>query len=150
MTESNGRQALNAAFNLLSRRDHSIFELRMKLKRKNFEKEEIDTAINRLKEMEYLDDSGFAKGLVRHCQHIRKLGPLRIRQELKNKGLSENVICKALDEYSPEDEVEIIRSVVASRSRAGKSRDSIIRYLSGKGFSYGAIMETLEESTDAW
>lgn len=152
MTESSNREhrrALNAALNLLSRRDHSISELRMKLKRKSFGSEEIDFAVNRLMEMEYLDDTGFAEGLVRHCQHIRKLGVMRIRQELKNKGLSEDVIEKALEEYSPEDEVEIIRAAVESRTQAGKSRDSIIRYLSGKGFSYGAIMESLEESTDA-
>ena len=136
---------MNAAFNLLSRRDQSIFELRMKLRKKGFGREEIDFAVSRLVEMEYLDDSGFAEGLVRHCQHIRKLGFMRIRQELKNKGLSEEVIERALEQYSSDDEAEIIRSAVESRIRSGKSRDSIIRYLSGKGFSYRAIIECLDE-----
>lgn len=148
MNESGNRKALNTALSLLSRRDHSVSELRLKLRRKGFEREEIDFALNRLTEMDYLDDTGFAEGLVRHCQHIRKLGPLRIRQELKSRGLSEEVVEKALAEYSDEAESIILRSSVESRIRAGKSKDSIIRYLSGKGFSYRAIMECLMEYPD--
>ena len=53
------------AVGLLARRAHSKWELRRKLRMKGFAADAVDTAMARLVELGYLDDSSFAKGLVK-------------------------------------------------------------------------------------
>jgi len=52
---------------------------------KGFEAEAVDTAMARLLELGYLDDSSFAKGLVRRRSALK--GPLALSAELAAKGI---------------------------------------------------------------
>ena len=70
---------------MLSRRAHSQWELRRKLRMKGFAAEAVDTAMARLVELGYLDDPSFAKGLVRRRSAIR--GPRALSAELAARGV---------------------------------------------------------------
>lgn len=86
--------ALDSGLRLLGRRAHSRAELRQKLARRGHEAEEVDSALSRLAEMGYLDDSEFARGLVQRRSASR--GPLALAAELAAKGIDREGSAAAL------------------------------------------------------
>mgnify|MGYP000559479713 FL=1 len=64
--KSQKQTALHCGVGLLSRREHSEFELRQKLSSREFDSDEIDIAIERLLEKDYLSDTRFAQSTCRH------------------------------------------------------------------------------------
>ncbi len=86
-----------AAMNLLARREHSLRELRTKLKRRFADDEKIDEQLSRLIEERLQSDVRFAQSYAR--QRIsRGYGPVRLREELRERGVSEADVAAAMDE----------------------------------------------------
>lgn len=86
-----------AAMNLLARREHSIRELRGKLLRRFPDDETINEQLNRLVEERLQSDVRFAESYAR--QRIsRGYGPLRLREELRERGVSEDDATAAMEE----------------------------------------------------
>ncbi|MGB0936633.1 MAG: regulatory protein RecX [Colwellia sp.] len=85
--------ALHCAVGLLARREHGEQELRKKLALKEFEQEEIELAIERLLEKDYLSDERFAQSMCRYRAN-RGFGWLHIANELKQKGVCSTIIQK--------------------------------------------------------
>lgn len=114
--------------------------MKQKLLKKNFDKQAIDSVINRLIELDYLDDLEFARSYVRHCQKIKQMGPIRIFYELHKKGVSHEIIEISSGEYSEDLEKDIILKKILSRLELGKREDKIIQYLQRKGFYLEKIL----------
>jgi regulatory protein len=74
-----------AALDLLARREHSAQELREKL-RPRFPAELIQTALDALREEGVQSDARFSEAYV-HYRGSRGVGPLKIEQELRAKGI---------------------------------------------------------------
>jgi regulatory protein len=89
--------ALDAALRLLGRRAHSRAELERKLSRRRHPPDEIDSALARLDELGYLDDSAFAAGLVRLRAASR--GPRALSAELAQRGVGRAEAERALAGY---------------------------------------------------
>ncbi|MEZ5502052.1 MAG: regulatory protein RecX [Halioglobus sp.] len=88
-----------AAMNLLARREHSLRELRDKLKRRFANLAVIDEQLSRLAEEGLQSDARFAQSYAR--QRIdRGYGPLRMREELRERGVTESDIDSALQELA--------------------------------------------------
>ena len=84
-----------SAMDLLARREHATEELAQKL-RKRFrirsdEQGIINAVLKRLADQGLLSDERYAASLVRQCIN-RGLGPRRIAQELKLKGISDSLV----------------------------------------------------------
>jgi len=77
--------ALGAGLRLLGMRAHSRVEIRRKLGRRGYPADEIDSAMVRLQELGYLNDSSFAEGLVRYRSASR--GPRALSAELAARGV---------------------------------------------------------------
>jgi len=80
----------NKALDILSRREHSAHELKLKLQKKFETISEIEKAIVRLENNNLLNDFRFAETYAR----IRKrkgFGPNKIYYELANKGIKESI-----------------------------------------------------------
>jgi regulatory protein len=75
------------ALRLLARREHSELELRHKLKGRNFAGNIVDTVIMQLVDEGLLSDHRFAEVYIRG-RFERGYGPLRIRAELRERGVS--------------------------------------------------------------
>jgi len=138
--------ALHCGVGLLSRREHSEFELRQKLNNREFATDEIDKAIERLLEKDYLSDTRFAQSTCRY-RTIRGYGWRYIANELKQKGVCSTIVqilqknCE-IDWY--------LQAELAYNKRFGESRgeDSQttqkeqakkIRFLQYRGFSTDEI-----------
>lgn len=84
-------KAFDSALRLLTRREHGARELCEKLEQKGFSKTEAKEALASCQELDLQSDHRFVENYAR--SRIRQgYGPLRISQELKNKGVSIELI----------------------------------------------------------
>ena len=84
--------AYQRALQRLARRDHSVAELRRALLDRGHEKEEVEAAIDRLRRERYVDDTGFAERFARSRMANQGHGRLRIRQDLRLRGVERRTV----------------------------------------------------------
>ncbi len=82
---------------LLAMREHSVKELTNKLFDKSENSDTIHAVIDELLKKKYLSDQRFAESYIR-ARGNRGFGPVRIKAELKSKGVSNALIQDHLDE----------------------------------------------------
>jgi regulatory protein len=119
-----------AAIGLLARRAHSRSELNLKLRRRGYAPEAVDTAMTRLVELGYLDDRSFARGLVRQRGAVR--GPLALSAELAAKGVDRAQADAALAEFDPQAQL-LSATRLAERLHARRPVTSYHEMLDGVG-----------------
>jgi len=95
------RSINEVAIAALSRREHSVLEMQRKLKNKGFEDDEISSSIARLIENNLLSEERFTESYI-NMRKRRGYGPLRIAQELCQRGVSEESFTDYLDRNNPE------------------------------------------------
>ena len=147
-----GSRALDSAFRILARRDHTRKELTVKLRQKGFDREAIAAALARCQELGYLDDAKTAMVIAGHLAQSG-YGPLRVRHALGQKGLDEPCIQKALTCCGDEEaQVRSARRMLAKKtsrlSREGdpwKRRQIAYRFLNGRGFSSAVINRAISD-----
>src|SRR5262249_5991804 len=108
----------------------------------------IVAVIARLKEQRYLDDQSYAETYARLRQENEKFGARRVRQGLRQKGVSAAVTEQAVDaRYSSTNEEALARKHL-ERKRIRKPENEketarIMRRLVAAGFSTGTIYKIL-------
>jgi regulatory protein len=128
----------NKGLDLLSRREHSVAELRAKLLMRDFDPNAIDVAIDTLVHDGLLSDDRFAAAFV--ASRIRKgQGPIRIRGELKQRGVADGLIARHLEQVDV-DWIQLARSVWdrkygSARSIEYRERARQSRFLQHRGFT---------------
>jgi len=147
MTQASGREpgladAKQQALQLLARREHTCWELLTKLKHKGYESELAEQAVTELSQDNWVNDNRFCETFIRH-RWENGYGPLRIQQELKQRGVAEHLIKNKL----AWGELTWISSLQkAYRKRFGdqsvtsaKSRKQCYQYLLQRGFTSSQI-----------
>lgn len=148
----------SAGLNYLSYGLRSIQEIQDYLEKWLREKEEdsaeepedistlIHTSLQRLQDQGYLNDEVFAGSYVRTQALINHKGPDAIRQELRQKGVSDSNIDSGLAEYPFQQEMENLEEVARKfkRSRSHRLppkmlRNRLVDHLRTKGFSKDSI-----------
>ena len=94
-------EAFDAVVRLLSRREHSAQELRLKLKQRGFSNDAIQDALMLCETKRLQSDARFAEMLYR-SKLQRGYGPRVIRQLLKQAGVAEAVIEATFEEMALE------------------------------------------------
>jgi regulatory protein len=92
------RSIREAAMDYLSRREHATHELFQKLLAKDYDADEISAALQRLTDQDLLSDQRFTEAFI-HQRINRGSGPLKIRAELRQKGISDAMIGTFLNEH---------------------------------------------------
>jgi len=144
--------ALGFALGRLARRSYGEQELRRKLEQAGYPAPEIDEVAVWLKGKRYLDDARFAGELGR--DRARKgWGPARIGLALRERGVGEAEVGRALAETFPQGEEEPLSRALERyrRSRRGsladeRQRARAYRHLLGRGFSPQAILRALDHA----
>ena len=134
------------AVSLLARRDYASGELARTLSKMTENREKIDKALSRLVECGYLDDNRLITHMI--DKHVRKKhGPARIKQEIRQKGFSPELVEQMLEKvdvdwYAMARELKVSKFGDEMPSEA-KEKNKQIRYLQYKGFSMDMIFEAL-------
>ncbi len=140
------RRAFNKAVDLLSRRDHSRFELVTKLKQKGYT-DGIDEALDKLEMYGYLDDRKFAEVYSGELVRIKHFGKRRVVQELFKKGINRDIIDEVLEELEFDEDslVSVIERKYLRCLDDEKGVRKTVNALIRLGYSYGEIKEALSK-----
>ncbi|MEW8238607.1 MAG: regulatory protein RecX [Candidatus Thiodiazotropha taylori] len=135
-----------AAVRLLAAREHSQQELRRKLLSRHYDEALIEQVLDDLTSASLQSDGRFAESFVE--SRVRKgQGPLRIRMELRERGISQALIDEVLVPY--EDEWQQLLGEVhdakygAIRAESNKELVKRARFLESRGFPSEMIRRLL-------
>ena len=147
MKKPHDRTLKQRAVAYLARREHSRAELAKKLAAYG-EQEEIDRVLNSLQEAKLLSDQRFAAAFVR--SRAERFGAGRLRQELRQRGVEDNLVEQELAAGDMPGEIERAR-VVWQKKFDGQPADARewakqARFLQGRGFSGEVIRRVLKEA----
>ena len=146
-------KAYNSAVRLLGRREHSVAELRRKLRQKHGElgRDAIESLLESLQQDRLLSDQRFTEVLVR-ARIAKGYGPTYIKQELASKGIDSELAECALEEAVDQaglDWLQAARQLVERRHpHAGEDAaawQKAARFLMRRGFSSSVAMKALGE-----
>jgi regulatory protein len=139
----------------LTGQPRSRAELASKLAQKGVPDGVAERLLTRFEEVGLVDDAAFARSWVHSRQAGKGLARRALAQELRRKGIRDEVAREALDEVDPDDEVESARLLVRRKMRSVRrvDRNTAIRRLSGmlarKGYPGGVAMQVVREELEA-
>jgi regulatory protein len=145
-------QAVNTAAHFLSYRPRSTQEVRRNLKEKETPEDVIEAAVEKMAVMGYLDDAAFARYWVDNRSQFKPLSHRALRQELRQKGLSDTVIDEALGEQS---EPDLAYKAATTQLRKLRNRSvkefktKINAFLQRRGFSYSTTQDVVRRMIEA-
>jgi regulatory protein len=135
-----------AAMDLLARREHSLRELRGKLRKRFVEESILERQLQRLVEEGLQSDRRFTESFL-HQRIGRGYGPLRLRQDLRQRGIEDAEIGIALGALAVDWET-LAKAVHDKKFGAGipgdmKEKARRARFLQYRGFSLEHFMNLL-------
>lgn len=135
------KKAVDKCYDLLSRRDHSVKELKIKLLR-TIDEKNADKAIEKMLELGYLDDEKYARNLVKYLAQTRNMSKNHIKQEMFKRGIPNEIINSVMQDYEF-DNVSCVVDLILTKYRNKLNNEDgnkkVIASLMRKGFSYSDI-----------
>jgi regulatory protein len=132
------------AYDLLSRRPQSEFEMRYKLKRYGNKRKILDCQIyinqvvELLRDEDYVNDRTFAKWYTDQRQQFKPRSKRQIQMELIKKGIEREIVAEALEQY---DEELACRTLTLLKKHM--KIDKLKNYLLRQGFGWDMIEQIL-------
>lgn len=111
--EAELKKAKEKALNLLSYKEYTTKQLTDRLKR-HTDEESAEQAVARMEELGLLDDDDYAERFARDLSERKKFGILRIRQEMRQRGLTNEQIEYATSLLRSDPE-EKMREIIARK-----------------------------------
>ena len=148
-------RARKRAMYLLGSHDYSVAALREKLLN-NYTRETAELVTEDMLRYGFLDDEAYAKKLASSLIRGKKYGVYRTKTEMKRKGVPNNIIDDALEEYEEDDYSGQLKTVIRKKyldkiyDRDGRRRTVQALIRRGYGFSEikKAVLEVLEEEEE--
>lgn len=131
-------------------------EVKEKLYSFGLNKQDVDDAISVLIEENYLNEDRFAMAYAGGYFRSKQWGKVKIGYELKQKGVSDFCIKKAMKEIDEGDYQKTIRELIAKKSEAieddGLNRyarkQKIMNYLLQRGFESQLVQKELKDEAE--
>lgn len=130
-------------------------QLADKLAQRNVPEEIATRLLDRFEEVGLVDDEAFARMWVESRQPGKGLAGRALAQELRRKGIADEIVKETIAQIDPEDEVEAARRLVARkmRSMAALAPDVATRRLVGmlarKGYAPGLAYSVVREAVQS-
>ncbi len=142
------RTLRGVALDLLSRREHSTRELQDKLLSRDFELDEIRPVLQTLSREGLLSDERFVESFI-HSRMGRGSGPVKIRLELRQRGISDELIETWLDErderWNASAEAVRVKKFGSALPTEYRERARQTRFLQYRGFTPEQIRRVLQD-----
>lgn len=142
----------DCALRYLGQRAHSRTEIETKLARRDFQKEDIAKAMERLEAAGLLDDEQFAADFVRSRLGRRSASRQELRYELKKRGIEPEVLRRTLaalpEDSDYEQALQTARKKVGQLASADKTvrRRRTLALLARRGFGAEISYRVLDEA----
>jgi SOS response regulatory protein OraA/RecX len=153
---------MNYAFNALSRRSMTEFEMRDKLM-KRFEKisggandilddDVVSNVIARLKELNLVNDERYLIDFITANTNFRSIGKFGIFNKLRRKGIPKEIFERVWQDLDIEESSVLDKACEDFERKKGvvkgsqKQKERLMRYLAARGFPPDLIYKKLRES----
>ena len=127
---------------LLSRRIYSRYEILRKLNNKGYPESIISNLVFWLGDNNHINDELFAKMWAQFRLQNKPIGRYRLNQELRLKGIKQDIIQKVIDEtYNEMDELTLARNLIKEKIASSEIKNiridpkKIYNFLLRRGFS---------------
>ncbi len=124
-------------------------EVRDKLYTYGLEESEVEESIVRLIQENYVNEERFAKTFAGGKFRMKKWGRIKIKLELKARGLSTYCIQKGMNEIEPEAYWDTLLELAEKKNASEKESNPLIRkqkvarFLMGKGYEQDLVWEAV-------
>ena len=153
--DSEKEVALNKAVGYIAKYQKSEKELKKYLRDKEYDKSVVDFVAEKLKNYGFVDDKVFATNFVK--AKTKNQGKRKIAMMLKQKGVSEEIVDDAIEEFSCDREqiIEVAKKYLKNKPLDIKTKQKTYRYLASRGYNGEDIMPCLnqlmkEEENESW
>ena len=141
------KKALEYALRLLGQRAYSEKKLKDKLLSKEFEIDQVESTLARLKELDLINDRKFTVDFIDSRQRINLQGKRKIYWSLIKKGISGEIADDVLESVYDKDLEEVsIRELIVKYSKGvpqDKLYQKLMRKLVSKGFNYSLAKDEI-------
>src|SRR3989337_85402 len=143
------QKTLDKLLNFSTLRPRSEREIRDWLKRKKIHESLHKNLFNRLKRLDLIDDTKFAKWWVDQRQEFSPKSKRILYYELRMKGIDKRIISEVLEEACV-DEEKVARELLEKKSYKWKglkdydARQKMSRFLAGRGFGWDIIQRLVK------
>ncbi len=145
------QRAVDRALNYLSYRPRSREEVRRYLRRKETPPEIIETALERLDRLDFVNDRTFAGFWIESREHFSPRGARALKNELRMKGVERDVVDELVNDEQDEE-----RALRAGRKKAmslvntpnidyATFRNRLGSFLQRRGFGFQVVTKTVRE-----
>lgn len=130
-------------------------QLHDKMRDRNCPDEIIESTLDKLEEMHYLSDAQYAKNFVMSKQTYKHVGERKISQDLRQKGIPQDIIDSSFEENTEEDERERAKELLSKRLRSTRNVERqkrinrLVGYLSRNGYNGSIAFSVVKEALDA-
>ena len=145
------KRATKYAKNLLVKKDYTSKELTDKLVKAGYTENSAGAALTYVSSYHYVDDLSYARRYLETYSDRKSIK--KMQMELRQKGISDELFARAKDEAQMEDEADTLRYYAEKKARSldlsqEKDRQKLLRFLVGRGFSFGDARDMLQELSD--
>ena len=133
-------------------------ELAGDLRKREVPDDVAERVLDRFVEVGLIDDAAYAQQWVASRQRTRGTARAVLRQELRRKGVDDEIVAAALAEIDPDDEAERARALVTRKlpslarfDRPTQQRrlvSMLVRRGYGQGVAYGIVRDVLADEVD--
>ena len=113
--------------------------------------EAADRVVEQLVEDRYVDDARYASAYAREKASLQGWGPVKIRFQLRAKGISDQVISSAMEEVEPDRAADKLERLLAAKARTLQGdpqfRLKLIKFGLSRGYEYEAVEKALKKLT---
>jgi regulatory protein len=133
-----------------STKEVCILEAKTRMRKWNVSEADSDKIISSLIESGYIDEERYAKAFANDKLIIDKWGPQKVRQALKQKGIKDMLISKAISEKNINQEAvisELLNKKVKSFKKLADTEiyAKLMRFGLSRGFDYSLVSKYAEQ-----
>ena len=97
----------------------------------------------------YVDDARYAAAFAREKAGIQGWGPVKIRFQLRSKGISDEIIASALEEIEPAKAADKLQRLLSAKYRSLEGdpacRLKLLKFALSRGYEYDEVEAALKE-----
>ncbi|MFM1826465.1 MAG: hypothetical protein RLZZ37_1100 [Actinomycetota bacterium] len=126
-------------------------ELAQDLKKKKIEEDIAQNALDRFEELGLINDQTYSENFVSTTHQRRKLGKKALKQQLRSKGVSEEIASQAVSQISEDEEFSAALALALKKIRSIQNDDpqtqirKIVGLLARKGYSSSLSFQVAKE-----
>lgn len=142
-------EVYNVALSYIEVRKRSKLEIYKYLRNRKYSENDIELAINRLENQKLIDDLSFTKSYINDKLYLTTSGPYKIKNELINLGISEDIISECISNIDKNIIINKLNRIIEKEIKINKNltiyklKNKIINKCINLGYLYEDINEIL-------